>query len=196
MLADFFAKYEGAMLYLDSDTYFTADPAVVFERIRPGAAVMHENEGRLAEERNTVARKLRRFVTRNAVTLASGEVVRIPDSTAMWNAGVIGLHEADRGALAPALPLTDALYAAYAKHNMEQLAVSYALGRRLEIRSAEGAIHHYWAVKPQIAAMLDDFFARTAGLPLDSLTRAAMALRPTAARPRKRRWYERLLGTR
>jgi hypothetical protein len=195
MLADAFRRYDGTVLYVDSDTYFIADPALVFGRIAPGTAVMHEPEGRLDEERNAVARKLHRFVRARAVTLASGESVRVPPATAMWNAGVIGLDESDRGALAPALPLTDALYAAYAKHNMEQLAVSHALGQRLSLRAAADVIYHYWSTKGEMDAVLEEFFARHRGAPLWELSSAAFALRPRPVRAVRRPWYRRLWPT-
>jgi hypothetical protein len=192
MVADFFRKHEGTLLYVDSDTYFTADPAIVFGRITPGTAVMHENEGRLVERRNSVARKLHRFVRAHDVRLPSGEAVHIPEETAMWNAGVIGLHPADRLVLDAALSLTDALYMAYAKHNMEQLAVSHVLRQRLVIRGADDAIYHYWSTKAETDRVLEGFFGRHKGVPLDALASAAFALRPQPSRTIKRAWYRRL----
>jgi hypothetical protein len=196
MLADAFRRYDGTVLYVDSDTYFTGDPAIIFGRIAPGSAVMHENEGRLVDERNAVARKLHRFVRGRAVQLASGASVRIPPETAMWNAGVIGLDETDRALLGAALPLTDALYALYAKHNMEQLAVSHALGQRLALHAADDVIYHYWATKPEVDAVLEEFFARHRGAPLWEISAAAFALRPQPVRTIRRAWYRRLWPTR
>jgi hypothetical protein len=192
MVADFFRKHEGTLLYVDSDTYFTADPAIVFGRITPGTAVMHENEGQLVEGRNTVARKLHRFVREHDIRLASGEAVHIPEETAMWNAGVIGLHPADGAVLASALPLTDALYATYPKHNMEQLAVSHALGQRLTVRAADDVIYHYWSTKPETDRVVEAFFQDQRAAPLPELAHAAFALRPRPSRASRPRWYHRL----
>src|SRR5688572_16821437 len=99
ILLDCLERHDGTLLYVDSDTWFDGDPWRLYERIGPADAVMHECEGRLDAEPNGFLRKVHRFVRNNAFQLADGETVRIPGSTAMWNAGVIGLD----AAAAPAL---------------------------------------------------------------------------------------------
>lgn len=195
MLLDAFARHAGPLLYIDSDTYFTRDPAELFARIAPDAALMHECEGRLEERKNGIFRKMDRFVRRTPLPLPGLGMARMPASTAMWNAGVLGLHPAHRDAIADALALTDAMHARYPKHVTEQLAVSYVLQTRWAVRAADDAIHHYWRHCPELEPVLAAFFAAHAGDGLDALAEAAFALRPRGTpEPPRRPWYSRLLG--
>jgi len=194
LLLDAFAKYDGRLLYADSDTYFAADPTRLFDRLEPGAALMHEREGRLAERTNGILRKMDRFVREHSFTLPGGESVRIPPDTEMWNAGVVGLHPDDRPLLRTALELTDAMYALYRKHVMEQLAVSYVLQTRLALRAADDVVYHYWRYRAQLAPLLADFFEAHAHASPDDLAAAAFALRPVGTPVVRRPWYARLFG--
>ena len=62
----------------------------------------------------------------------------------MYNAGVIGLHPADFGALGEALTFTDRAVKLGYSHIWEQLGVSVALGRRSDIGTVDDVVHHYW----------------------------------------------------
>jgi hypothetical protein len=195
LLLDFFAKSAAKALYVDSDTYFLADPARVFDRIDPRTAFMHECEGRLVERKNGIFRKTHRFVRNNTFTLSTGECVRIPETTEMWNAGVIGLHPDNGPLLRTALELTDAMYARYRKHVMEQLAVSYVLQTRLALLPADDVVYHYWQFRAQLDPVVAELFRAEAHASPGELADAAFALRPRGTPVvRRRPWYARLFG--
>lgn len=193
MLLDCLQRHAGTLLYIDSDTWFERDPWLLYERIGPTGAVMHQCEGRLDEEQNGVVRKMHRFVRGNAFQLPGGEIVQMPGSTGMWNAGVIGLDPSIAGPLLKrALALTDAMHAKYRKHVTEQLAVSWVLQNEIHLQTADDAVHHYWRTCAEVEEILKKFFLEHAGRPLPELADAAWRLDPRVAPAPKRRWWEKL----
>lgn len=197
MLLDCLDRHAGAPLYVDSDTWFSRDPSLLYERIGPADAVMHECEGRLEEEGNGVLRKMHRFVRRNALEMPDGETVRMAPSTEMWNAGVIGLDPSVAPSLLRrALALTDAMHARYRKHVTEQLAVSWVLQTTMRVHAADDVVQHYWRTCPEVERILIRFFAEHEGLPLPELAAAAWRLDPRVAPAPKRPWWRKLLSSR
>ena len=197
VLLDCAERHAGAMLYVDSDTYFMSDPWPLYAQLDARTALMHECEGRLLERKNGIFRKMHRFVRTHDLPLPSGETVRMPETTAMWNAGVIGLAAENVPLLRRALALTDVMHQLYPKHVTEQLAVSYVLQNALDLRATDDAIYHYWRSCPEIEPVLSRFFAEHAGLPLPALAAGAVALQPKMPPPPPRRaWWQKLLGIR
>ena len=193
VLLDCLQRHAGTLLYVDSDTWFVQDPWLLFERIAPADAVMHECEGRLDAEANGVIRKMHRFVSRHAFELSGGEIVRMPGSTEMWNAGVIGLDPAVAPPLLRrALDLTDAMHAKYQKHVTEQLAVSWVLQNEMRLHAGADVVEHYWRTCAEVEAILTRFFQQHAGLPLRDLAAAAWKLEPRVRPAPKRRWWQKL----
>lgn len=197
VLLDCAAKHPGTLLYVDSDTYFMRDPWTLFAQVGPRTALMHEREGRLLERKNGIFRKMETFVRTHAMALPSGETVRMTASTEMWNAGVIGLTRDNVALLRRALELTDAMYALYQKHVMEQLAVSWVLQTTLTLRATDDVIYHYWRSCPEFEPVLARFFAEHADEPLPARATAAFALRPKMPPPPPpRTWWQKLFGIR
>ena len=193
MFIDYATKYEGRFAFVDSDTYFMRDPAELFARIRDGVAVLHVDEGRLSERRNANMRKLHDFVRRTALRLPGGATGKLSEDTAMWNSGVVGLAPGDRDLLVPSLELVDELFSRYRKHNMEQLALSYVLARRLQLVPADDVVFHYWGRGEGFDRIATQFFADTAALDLADRAAAAFALSPKPEPTPRRRWYHRLI---
>jgi hypothetical protein len=197
VLLDCAARHPGTLLYVDSDTYFMRDPWALYAQLGDGTALMHECEGRLVERKNGIFRKMHRFVRTHDLPLPSGEVVRMPETTAMWNAGVVGLAPANVPLLRRALALTDVMHRLYPKHVTEQLAVSYVLQNALDLRATDDAIYHYWRSCPEIEPVLAGFFAAHEGMTLPDLAAAAFRLQPKMPPPPpRRRWWQKLLGIR
>jgi hypothetical protein len=193
MLLHFAGAYDGRLLFVDSDTYFIRDPAELFDRVRPGVAALHLDEGRLSERRNGNARRLHDFVRRTELRLPDGTVGRLPEDTAMWNSGVVGIAPEDRDLLAPSLALVDELYGRYEKHNMEQLALSYVLARRLRLVPADDVVCHYWGRGMAFDLAAVRFFAAHADDDLATLAAAAFALAPEPERDPRKPWYHKLI---
>lgn len=186
-------RHGGTLLYVDSDTWFERDPWALYERIGRGDAVMHECEGRLDAEPNGVLRRMHRFVRRNALPLADGEVVQISGSTEMWNAGVIGLDPSIASPLLRrALAVTDAMHAKYRKHVTEQLSVSWVLQNQLRLRGADDVVNHYWRTCAEMEVILKRFFMEHQGRPLPDLAAAAWQLQPRPLPAPQLPWWKTL----
>ena len=176
------------LLYVDGDTYFRVDPATLFARIAPGRALMRVSEGPFANRRTGIQRKMHDFVRRNAFTLPGGEQVRLPETTEMWDAGVIGIHVSDAPLLQRALALTDAMFPLFPKHVIEQVAVSHVLQTRTALEPTGDDVFHYWKHAHELEPVIAGFLAQHADTPLPALAEAAWALRPTGTGlPRRRR---------
>ena len=193
VLLDCLQRHAGTLLYVDSDTWFERDPWLLYERITATGAVMHECEGRLEEEKNGVLRKIHRFVRSNTFQLPDGAIVRMPGSTEMWNAGVIGLDPSvAEPLLRRALSLTDAMHAKYRKHVTEQLAVSWVLQNEMHLQAADDVVHHYWRTCAEVEEILTGFFREQEGRLVPEIAAAAHRLKPRVAPAPKRRWWEKL----
>ena len=93
MLQDFFTKYEGDLLYMDSDTYFIQNPKRLLKKIDVTHSLMHLKEACLSDKPQGVMKKVYRFVKKNTFTNPDGKSFNMSLNTDMWNAGVIGLSK-------------------------------------------------------------------------------------------------------
>lgn len=158
VIQDFFERYDGPVLYVDSDTCFTASPHTLWQALGEGKLVMHTREGRVSDRINPVFKKLARFLSSNEIPLRDGSKLKISPATDMWNAGVLGLKPADKQLLDKVLLLTDSMYPLYQKHIVEQFAFSFYFQQAAEVTPADNCIFHYWNFK-EFRTVLADFFA-------------------------------------
>lgn len=154
-------KYPSASsIYLDGDTIFNESPRDLFSSISKDISLMHVKEYELRAPLGPLPTKIARFVRGKEFQLGVGKKVVIPDSTSMWNAGLIGYARENESFLRTALQLTDALYGAYPKHVMEQLAVSYSLAEVSNILPADEVVQHYWASKEYYQVVIDQYLVK------------------------------------
>jgi hypothetical protein len=170
-------NWDGDLLYLDGDTYFTAHPEALLNQISDSVSVMHVRESTLGRPDNLMTKKVAKFV-RGRRFKVGGEEFDIPPSTVMWNAGVMGMSRKNCKLLGNMIELTEVLYGEYRKHTMEQLAVCFYLQRTSEIRAAEPIIKHYWNLKEYFDQEIHRFIEKYPTLP------AAVAGLPTLTWPR------------
>ncbi len=146
MIQDVIQHFDGNILYMDTDTVFRKSPIALFEKIKEGKFLMHENEGALSLQSNLLFVKLSHFFRKNNRFLG-GKVVISSDFT-MINAGVLGFStEKLRPLISEVLALSDVLYASYPKHVMEQIAFSYYFSIGALPHTTEKEIYHYWFFK-------------------------------------------------
>lgn len=147
----------GKLIYLDTDVVLTTDIRQLFDQISPKHYLMHSAEGTLADSNLPLNRKIGRFL-RNRPIAINGQKVIVPQTTMMHNAGVIGFETAEGPTLvAEVLATSDALYAAWNRHTMEQLAFSYVLGKG-HVMDTTPQVTHYWRLKPlrpQLKMLID-----------------------------------------
>lgn len=156
MLQDFTASHHGVFLYLDTDTFIVADLSAVFKNIESGNVYMHTDEGSLSDKSNPILKKTHKFVSHQAV-LVDNSQVKIPPTTKMFNAGVLGFNSKQSDVLENVLNLTDAMYPLFQKHVVEQLAFSFYLPQMGIVQTAERWIFHYWDFK-EFRNVLKDYF--------------------------------------
>lgn len=157
IILDTLSRFSDDLFYLDGDTIFLKSPERLKNEVKSDRFVMHICEGKLKEERDPLAKKLHRFLKGKKYQL-DGKEISIDGDIAVWNAGVIGLPKQFASTLiGDALDLTDQLYKQYAKHTMEQLAVSYVLQKTGIIMPADEEVLHYWYGKEEAQARIDQF---------------------------------------
>ncbi len=178
MIIDFFSKYDGNLLYVDTDTCFKADPAPLFDGIDKGKVFMHVCEGRIDKVTdNLVFKKLVRFLKGHAFKLKDGSDLVIPADIYMWNAGVLGFNKSVLPKVKEVLELTDVVHQQYEKYVMEQFVFSYVLQNNYTLHEAEPYIYHYWNFKEfrtVIKELLDQFKGAPVKLLAESCARISV----------------------
>ena len=165
VVLDALRRFGGKVVFLDSDTYATASPARLFDRVEPGRVCFHICEGYVWSTGTPFDDALAAQLTSHPLHLRSGEPVRVGPRTRMWNTGVVGVDAGDLETVRDALALSDAIWAGAEPdgpfgrkiHHAEQFAMGYAF-RRHRIGEAADAVHHYWpkAAKDAFAARLPE----------------------------------------
>ncbi|RZK30773.1 MAG: hypothetical protein EOO63_05875 [Hymenobacter sp.] len=179
VIKDYFSKYKQTLLYMDTDTYFLRDPTPLLQSIKPGHSLMNAQEydfvdAGLSELEHWFI--LRQGLKRHTYTVA-GQQVTIPASTVMWNAGIIGLNQADAGLVDQYLSLTDEMFSRCKTFIVEQFVASYVLQTVTQLSSTEDYIDHYWSkgVKHTFNLRLPAFLKQHAGLQGMTLYKQAFA---------------------
>lgn len=163
ILKQAFVDWDGALVYLDGDTVFLGDPLPLFDKINAKTSLMHIFESSLGKPQDPLTRKVAKFVKGKSFKI-SGQTTTVGPDTEMWNAGVIGIDSSNKGLFNAMLELTDQLYAAYPKHVMEQLAVSWALKNNTSLLPSDDLILHYWNQKPEYDQAISDFLVKNPSL--------------------------------
>jgi len=131
----------GRSVLVDTDTYFLKSPHRLFEKISPGNAIMHMQEG-----------LLRRFV-HLAPLLESlcarpfempGWSYRFTPDWLMWNSGVVGLDPSDEGLTGRVVTLADAIHRRSPSLLSEQIAFTAVLKASARLRETNEIVYHYW----------------------------------------------------
>lgn len=158
MIRHFLQRFEGNLLYCDTDTYAIAPLEELFGGIAKGEIYMHEYEGVIDRTKSPSFRKWEKFLSSTPIHY-NGKELAFHNRIQMFNAGVIGLHSSRREILSDVLLLTDSIYQKFPKHIAEQFAFSYCLQQQESIREAKKTISHYWNLK-EFRQLLNIFFSR------------------------------------
>jgi hypothetical protein len=186
-------KYGGNIIYLDSDTFFLKDPAVIFQALSSGKRFMHIYESTLKTSKGFHYSVYSNLIKYNTASWYQDLV-----NAKMYNAGVIGVSAGDALLLDQILQLTDTLYGLYPTHVMEQLSFSMSMPQNGQLGEAAPYLLHYWHMK-DIRPVLADFFKKHAGSDIRELLLAYSKIPVLKASDekneweRKRRWQRALL---
>ena len=147
IIKDCFEKYKENILYFDSDTYFTESPIELFDKIDAQTSIMNSNDYDL-NNADELYENLDWLLIRRAIRdyeyNVNGNMIRIPLTTRMWNAGVIGLSFENKRILDEVLDLTDQIYKNKKVFTAEQFAFSYYLQKYTNMTTSGTIIFHYW----------------------------------------------------
>src|SRR5262249_45441788 len=106
-----------------------------------GHTVMHIREGHLDDCHGS---DVAAFLENHDLRTISGRRWNISRDTPMFNAGVVGLHEADISLLDEVVYLTDQIYPHVRIHSVEPFPVSPCFDLRTKLRQSYDIVHHYW----------------------------------------------------
>jgi len=147
-------RYPGQdVLYVDTDTFFGADPAPLLARLAAGTAFMHQPEYSLTEAVGVFAAyepavaagppRLLALLARRTFRVL-GRERRFSGAQLGWNSGVLGLPAVAAGLLPDVFRLTDDFFAGSGWFTSEQLAFSLVLPLALPLRRSDEYVYHYW----------------------------------------------------
>lgn len=169
-LQDACTRFQGNILYSDTDTFYTKNIQPLFNSIDKGGVLFHKSENTLKDNPGGIARKMRKFLKQYPTfKLASQpEPVYIDENLAVWNAGSIGFKTEFSGTLQSILELTDEFYSRYHLFVMEQVAFNYFLQKISLPQSTEDYVGHYWYFK-EFRLVMKEFFTFHEEKPFDAL---------------------------
>ncbi len=183
--------YNEPVALVDTDTYFIADPALLFERVSTTTSVMH------CHENITISAdwQWEPLVSQIGDGISIGSLRVTPQST-MWNSGVVGLHPLHAGGVDEIVAVIDQLHALAAVFSIEQFATSLVLERYTELMPCTDVVEHYWTNSRTFSMLqVDRFLARYPLTDVDAAIAATADARPGI--PPMSRWdtyVSRLLG--
>lgn len=131
-------------VYADGDTWFRQSPAEVFARVGPGRSVLHLQEGRPPAPEVAA---LQHVLARHQPVDTTDRPWSLGPERSSWNAGVVGLHEADADLCREVEHLTDQLLGhgfGELSHTSEQVAFTVCLAQRTALRGCSDVLVHYW----------------------------------------------------
>lgn len=158
VIKDFFTRYSGNLIYLDTDTYITEPLQPLFDGLETGAFYLHEYEGVIDKTMHASFHKWDDFLRTNTLHY-NDKQVDLSGGVKVWNAGVIGLNSNNKQLLDDVLALTDVVYQQFPKHIAEQFAFSYCLQKAGTVKTADTSVVHYWNLK-EFRKVLNLFFKR------------------------------------
>lgn len=142
-----------SILYLDGDTFFYKNMNILRSGLKDGQNFMHIEEGKLSE----LSSKTEKLMW-SQMKGRTYHTIKIDESSAMWNAGVIGISSQHFDCLNLTLGINDAMCADNVTRRLiEQFAFSLGLNEYSALQSADDVVGHYWGNKKQWNKIIDHF---------------------------------------
>lgn len=171
VLQDVYQRYPGHdLIFLDSDTFFIADPYIFMEQLQPGVALMHEREYTIDEAPENYRRYMsKRLVNAERYPLAfiklienlnfdySGKTISFTKTQYVWNSGVLGILAEDLFVLDSVLRLSDLFFAETEWFISEQLAFGLILQDKVTLQESSRFVNHYYLNKKRVDPIINEF---------------------------------------
>lgn len=166
VLQDCVTRFEGKIIYADSDIYFLSSIDTLFDQIDESNFLMCNNEGPIDVPGNRVFEKFSKFIRKNSSYLIQ-HMIPIPADVTMWNAGIIGFVSPNKKLIDKVLYTNDTIFEKFRSHVVEQLSFCYQLQMHGVVHKATDCVFHYWNLK-EFRTVLAEFFHHHS--PASSLT--------------------------
>lgn len=165
LIEETFFKYPGyRVLYADSDTFFTKDPAVILNNLEADKSCMHLLEYPFSAMKDLelpagqTFQDFYKMILRKSFSLQNRDLIKVTPEMVSWNAGVMFFHPDHIKFIPDVYALTDQFYPETLNHASEQYAFSVILQTRTKIIPCESVSYHYWyRIKKVIA---DEFLEK------------------------------------
>lgn len=165
IIQDCIIRFEGKILYADSDIYFLKPIDTLFDKIDVSNFLMCNNEGSIDVAGNKVFEKFSKFIRENSSYLKEHNIP-IPANVIMWNAGIIGFISPNKILMDKVLYTNDIIFKKFRSHVVEQLSFCYQLQMHGNVHKSTNYVFHYWNLK-EFRTVLAEFFKYH--LPFNSL---------------------------
>lgn len=146
--------FGGAVVLVDTDTYFLSHPSKLFERVGPGKALMHAVDGTLGQF----------DYWRPILSTITGPVAghNVSHQSNMFNSGVVGVDQSARATMDAVIPIINKLHKVSPVFNIEQFAFTAVLEKAFELSICPDIVYHYWGyerrfIHTQIREMFPSF---------------------------------------
>jgi len=156
IIQDCITRFEGKILYADSDIYFLKPIEPLFDQIDTSNFLMCNNEGPIDLPGNRVFEKFSKFIRQNSSYLKEHNIP-IPANVIMWNAGIIGFVSPNKELMDKVLYTNDTIFEKFKSHVVEQLSFCYQLQMHGNVHKSTDFVFHYWNLK-EFRTVLAEFF--------------------------------------
>lgn len=148
------------ILFIDSDTFFIADPKNWLKSFRAGKSFMHVAEFSFAKAVQHFASFQQEILPISFINLIESKKFLIDNveeqlhrNQIIWNSGVLGLSGTVAKYMNDIFALNDEFYEKTSWRISEQLAFSLVLQLKSEVQPSNQYIYHYW--RPRQKALMD-----------------------------------------
>jgi hypothetical protein len=195
VMMDAAKKFEGRLMFLDSDNCLFNDPTPMLIDWNPGTVIMDKLEYVLQDPADLVGRKYKRFFRKQ--NEFAGYLVAM--SQPCWNSGIIGLPEEAKKRLPDILRVCDEMHGAFQKHLSEQMAFSIVLAKHFKIFPFNQYTYHWFghgkAVNEILAKALINYPTDGLNELVSAVSEVKVEVLKAPLNKDKLPWYKRWLRT-
>ena len=145
------------ILFIDSDTFFIADPKNWLQTFKEGKSFMHVAEFSFEKSVQHFTSFQQEIFPKSFINLIESKKFSIDNkeeqlhrNQIIWNSGVLGLSNTMAKYMEDVFALNDEFYQKTSWRISEQLAFSLVLQLKSEVRPSNQYIYHYWRPRQKI----------------------------------------------
>ncbi len=164
---DAFATYHGNMVLMQNEIFYLDSPAPLFLELSTGSSLMYEEIGQFGSLNYNLPETIHYQAIEPYQKPTHKDLPAPENSTAIYDMGLIGIHEGDRALMKKVLCYHDALLNHLPDSLAAKLAFSYVLGSNTLIQEANDWVDQYDTNKKTVDAQIQAFFIENETLPIE-----------------------------